>query len=554
MDLQSQQELHELLSALLDGALEPERQDRLGELLRRHAEAREMYLAYFALHTDLALRGDPHDFFQAALPTLAEQALPVKETNPFPSRAPRRRRFMLWGALGLSGLAAALLLTLTIPWQRPRGVSTSSGRESEATDATVAVLLQAPGAEWAETSSLMRAGTPLSPGWLRLKSGFAQIEFYSGATVILEGPAELQLISRMEAYCARGKLRATVPPEAQGFTISSPELALVDRGTEFGLQVGASGKTEVHVFQGKVELYDPGANREAKPQKELTTGQGLHLDGPGVVRPIESNSADFRTARDLATRSREITRRQQRDWQAASEALRRDPSLLVYYSFQAEQREDALWSRTLRDQAGGRQHPRDGVIVGCSWGTGRWRGKRGLEFKRVSDRVRLHVPGRFDALTLMAWVRVDALPNQNNSLFMADGWPEGGPHWQIGADGMLILGVRAPPKVRNAHYHAHKALLPERWGQWIHLAVVYDRLGGSVTQYVDGRAVMQEPVMFDIPLRIGNAEIGNWNAGPGQHRQPIRNFSGCMDEFMLFSRPLSAQEIEQLYNQGRPTS
>jgi hypothetical protein len=567
MDPKDRQELHELLSVLLDGALGAEQQDRLGELLRQHAEAREFYLAYFGLHADLALRGEQRDFLQAPLPTTAEgtqgqpieaeqpeveppRAFPVRGASPPPSHIPHRSRFVLWGALGLSGLAAALLVALLIPWQRPRDVSTSEDQAAEATDSTVAVLLQAPGAVWGETNLSTRTGAPLAPGWLRLKSGFAQIEFYSGATVILEGPAELQLISRMEAYCARGKLRATVPPQAQGFTIGSPELALVDRGTEFGLEVGAGGKTEVHVFQGKVELHNPGSPREALPPKELTTGQGVRLDDPGIVRPIELNPAGFQTAQDLAARSREATRRRQQDWLAASEALRRDPSLLVYYPFEAEQ----PWSRTLLDQARGRQQPQDGAIVGCSWAAGRWQGKRGLEFKRVGDRVRLHVPGEFDALTLAAWVRVDALPNRNNSLFMTDGWKEGAAHWQIGDAGMLILGVKAPREVRNAHYHAPGVLTPERWGQWLHLAVVYDRLGGLVTQYVDGRSVMQEPVLLDIPLRLGDAEIGNWSTGPGGSRQPIRNFSGCMDEFMLFSRPLSAVEIEQLYNQGRPPS
>ena len=47
-----------------------------------------------------------------------------------------------------------------------------------------------------------------------LKSGHAQIEFYSGARVILEGPAEFELISRTEAFCKRGKLRNVIrwPP------------------------------------------------------------------------------------------------------------------------------------------------------------------------------------------------------------------------------------------------------------------------------------------------------------------------------------------------------
>ena len=92
-----------------------------------------------------------------------------------------------------------------------------------------------------------------------MKAGVAHLEFYSGATVILEAPAEFDLISRTQAYCRRGKLRAIVPPQAEGFTIGSPVMDLVDRGTEFGLQVGAGDATEVHVFQGKVEWAGAGA-------------------------------------------------------------------------------------------------------------------------------------------------------------------------------------------------------------------------------------------------------------------------------------------------------
>jgi hypothetical protein len=472
----------------------------------------------------------------------------MSEPNTLPPRLFRRRRFLLWGALGLSGLAAALLVALTMLLHRSRDVAMTPEQTAEATDGSVAVLLQAREAAWEEIDAPLRVGSPLSPGWLRLKSGLAQIEFYSGATVILEGPAELRLISRMEAYCARGKLRATVPPQAQGFTIGSPELALVDRGTEFGLQVGGGGKTEVHVFQGKVELYDAGADREAKPRKELLTGQGVRLDAPGIVQPIEPNSAAFLTVRDLAEQIQAALWRRQFDWLSASANWRLDPSLIVYYPFQREQ----SWSRNLPDEAadGARRH--DGAIIGCSWGAGRWPGKRGLEFKQVSDRVRLHVPGDFNALTLAAWVRVDALPNRFNSLMMTDGGEEAAPHWHIGNDGKIELGVQGYDRQGWIHYLTPKVFTRERLGVWTHLAVTYDRDNFRVVHYCDGAPIRELPLQLDIGLRLGDAEIGNWNLGKRRHNNPIRYFSGCMDEFMLFERALNAGEIGQLYEQGKP--
>src|SRR5262249_7346381 len=142
--------------------------------------------------------------------------------------------------------------------------------------------------------------------------------------------------------------------------------------------------------------YDAGPPRPPAARQELTTGLGLRLDGPGAAQPIKSNPAAFRTAAYLAERATAESRRLQEKWQAASEALRRDPKLVVYYTFQPEQ----SWSRTLPDQARGRKEPHDGTVVGCAWATGRWPGKQGLEFKQVSDRVRFHVPGEFDSVTL----------------------------------------------------------------------------------------------------------------------------------------------------------
>src|SRR5207247_1023470 len=94
-------------------------------------------------------------------------------------------------------------------------------------------------------------------------------------------------------------LRATVPPQATGFTIRSPKLDLVDRGTEFGLDVTDGGKTDVHVFQGKVELYEPGGNKQAVKHRDVTTGQGVRLGAAGGFRAIELNPAGFVTSQDL---------------------------------------------------------------------------------------------------------------------------------------------------------------------------------------------------------------------------------------------------------------
>jgi hypothetical protein len=548
-------ELRGLLDALCEESITAEQVKRLEELVLAHPEAEAFYVQYMSLFADLSRH------FLAAQGTAGQTLLnrltaqppaaaketpgrPVRKSGRFAVWGGRRARFVLTAALGL---AAGLLIALFLPGQRWGSGYGPGEVRAEPTDNTVAVLLQAPGAEWEETGLPLRAGAPLPPVRLLLKAGFAHLEFYSGATVILQAPADFQLISRSEAFCARGKLWATVPPQAQGFTIRSPKLNLVDRGTEFGLQVGADERTEVHVFRGKVELYDTGDGRD-KAAKELTTGRGLRLDGPGQGRAIPSDPAAFRTAQDLVAKLADETRERQEAWREAGKALRRDPSLVVYFPFQPGH----PWSRTLSDQARGRLEPHDGVIVGCSWVTGRWSGKQGLEFKRVCDRVRFHVPGEFRSITLAAWVRVDALPNRWNSLMMTDGWEEGAPHWHISNAGKLELGVQGLKRAERAHYYSPSIFTPDRLGQWVHLAVVYDADARQVTHYVNGQAVARAGFTIDVSLRLGDVELGNWNIASSRNNSPIRYFNGCMDEFMLFSRALGVQEIERLYTQGQP--
>ncbi|MCI0702385.1 MAG: LamG domain-containing protein, partial [Planctomycetia bacterium] len=59
-------------------------------------------------------------------------------------------------------------------------------------------------------------------------------------------------------------------------------------------------------------------------------------------------------------------------------------------------------------------------------------------------------------------------------------------------------------------------------------------------------------LLLDLPLRLGDAELGNWNPGNFKTKAQIRNFTGCIDEFVMFSRALTGSEIQLLYMQGRP--
>src|SRR4029079_9742332 len=94
----------------------------------------------------------------------------------------------------------------------------------------------------------------------------------------------------------------------------------------------------------------------------------------------------------------------------------------------------------------------------------------------------------------------------------------------------------------------------DKFGMWLHLAVVLDGPAKQGVQYLNGVVVNQKPLKIAPPFRLEAAELGNWNPKGFPEDDPfmIRNFSGAMDELYLFSRALDPEEIRKLYAEGKP--
>jgi hypothetical protein len=230
--------------------------------------------------------------------------------------------------------------------------------------------------------------------------------------------------------------------------------------------------------------------------------------------------------------------------------LNKDPSLLLRLDFE----DNAKNNWRLRNACHSRTSIADGTIIGCQWTSGRWPGKRALEFQSVNDRVRLGVPGEFESLTLSMWVRVQGLDRRINSLFMSDGFAPGTIHWSIRNDGVLGATLISPGD-RNYEIAATPPVMTlDQLGMWVHLAVVVDGPGQQIVQYVNGTMVGTHHHQIHPPYSIGHAELGNWNAEGFDGNDPflIRNFSGAMDEFCLFGRALDQAEVWELFRQGDP--
>lgn len=497
-----------LIQRYLEGTLSDAEAEQLHELLKAQPQLGEKLLQHFEM--DAMLR--------------ATKPLAVPGTVIRPALLPKRR-FTFATMTTVAAMAACItLMGAWIAMSLPKSAV-------EETTTSVAVLTRGVNLEW--ESNAVTPGTPLAPGWLKLKSGIAQIEFYQGARVLIEGPAELQLVSSGEATCTRGKLSAQVPPQAKGFRINTPKGTIVDLGTEFGLDVSAANE-EVHVFKGEVELHQPTAT-----MKSLKEGQAMAIAGNTAV--LTANASSFASLNEIDARSAMSQRFQFEKWLASSTKLNADSSLRLRFDFQ-----DDEGSRSLRNHAVNGAQIADGSIVGASWTTGRWPGKRALEFRNVSDRVRLNIPGETKALTMAVWVRVNGLDRTFNSLFMSEGWSDRKTHWQIMRDGRVRLGIAGSAGAHHADHDTPILFTPERFGRWTHLAVVYDPSSKEVRHYANGELLTRSALKDTQALKIGIAELGNWNDGRKTGSVAIRHLSGAMDEFVLWDRVLSDADIQAM--------
>ena len=223
-------ELNELCGAVVDGSLTEAHQARLGRWLQDSVEARRHYVR--ALGQSASLHR-----YAAELHTDAPDA-PVRLTNLF--------RFSLWWTAVVPA-AAALVIGLFYVLSTGIDEASSIARPSD----YVGQVTAAKNVEW--VSAPLLPGAHVRKGQkLELAAGAAEITFDSGARVVIEGAAVLDINSAWDASLCRGTLKATVPPEAVGFRVSNAAVEVVDLGTEFTLVADAQG-AEVFVLKGEVE-------------------------------------------------------------------------------------------------------------------------------------------------------------------------------------------------------------------------------------------------------------------------------------------------------------
>lgn len=438
--------------------------------------------------------------------------------------------------------------------------SQSQGYPLATTLAGHGTLREAVDVVWPASQAPYREGGLLGPGSFKFESGIAVLDLFSGATLVVKGPAHLDIESDWAVTVHEGKLEATVPPAAQGFVIKAADTEIIDLGTQFALDM-SSDKAQVAVLDGEVMLR---GDRFA--DDHLLTGEQATLS----TLPVERNFVtSIPRLADIASRRETISQKRFHQYRQFIDKLAADPQLIAFYP----PRRDIL-NRLLPNVAGA-AHAGNAQLIGpVEIAPGRFSGESvGLGFRRPGSRARMKLDGTFSAYSFSCWAKIDSLAHRYNALFLADGYENGEPHWQIRSDGRLMFSVMVDedrelvypggpktPPIHDAGFH-HVYFSQPVWnkslaGAWLHLVAVYDPASRKVIQYVNGNEVARETIADEFlisDLHIGAAEIGNW--GQPFRATPdfaVRNLDGVIDEMLITSKPLSPKEIVDLYQQGKP--
>jgi len=240
MNTRFEYRLAELVEKYLDNSTTSEEFAELEQLLAENPDARKQFLDLTYGHSQLKLLGE----------SLVTQQI----------QRPVRSKFAQ-ASIWLASLAALIVAVLFFTQQ---------------TESPIAKLVSSEDATWISTNPTV-PGSQLMPGRMRLVTGLAIIEFRSGAEVVLEGPAELELESPMKSKLLAGSATIEVPESAIGFIMETPDSYAVDHGTQFSVNVGDNGKTSFEVLSGEISVHTM-----TQPEIRLTEKQAAIVDRQGV--------------------------------------------------------------------------------------------------------------------------------------------------------------------------------------------------------------------------------------------------------------------------------
>ncbi len=372
--------------------------------------------------------------------------------------------------------------------------------------------------------SQLRSGSTLGTLSYELAAGTIELVTSRGVGLVIEAPATFRFESADRLRLDRGRIAADVPPAGKGFTVLTPSGKAVDLGTRFGIDVQSEGAAEVHVFEGEVIAESARGER-----RSVRDGEAVSLAADNQGREMRSGA--FSRDGEVPSLYAAFEAGQVARSQAMARTIQSDSSLLAFFDFEED------------DRSAGKYR-----LV-----QGRWPGSRAPDFSAPDDHILVDFGGErsWPQVTFAAWVRLDTVVNRFQSLYHTDGWnldKPGQVHWLVAEAGALRFSPnmsRLAADVTNQDYYPTSRSVLDEKGRWAHVATVYDSDAKTTRFFLDGLLDRETRLAVAPPAMLGPARIGNWNWDD-------RKLSGRIDEFVVWGRCLTAEEICDIHAAGSP--
>lgn len=481
-------DLHEQACRYADGVASAEDVAMLSATLENDPAARREFLEIL----NLAAALDDH--------ASSSEGHPPRSLSRQSRRLPPAAAAILV-AVGVGGLLAGLV-----------------GRYTAAPPAVAAVVREI-GSDGAIGNGSVSVARPYD-----LAAGTLELVTVTGVRIVIEAPAAFTFESAQRLQLRRGRIAADVPPAGKGFTVVTPSGKAIDLGTSFGVSVGDTGDTQVHVFEGEVIAEaEHGRRRSVRGNEAVSLSADKakrDVRSAAFVRRGEMPALEAGFAAGQMTRSREML-----------QALQRDPAVIAVYDFDEPDLPSGQFT----------------VVQG------RWPGSKAADFANPGDFLPVTIgDGRpWPQLTLAAWVRLDRIHGVHQSIFHTDLWSEGTGHvhWMVTNLHTIRVCIKdsviSPdaPEVSNEPDSA--TTVDRQQDHWLHIASVYDSDRRTVRFFLNGCFDHESRLSVAPPATLGRGRFGNWT---GQER----GLSGRIDEFIAVGRAMSDDEIAALHDAGTP--
>jgi hypothetical protein len=492
---------------------------------------------------------------------------------PSPESFPSRGQKLRWWKTS-SGRAAAIALPLglglllwhfnhlptVIPTAMPTHEFADRAPTSEEVDnsplATVGITVDG---KWDNGLLSIRQGQTLPPGGHALDQGIAEIKLLGGASAVLQAPVQFEILSESSIKLISGQLSANVPHVSRGLTVKTRDLDAVDLGTEFGVSVIPSRKTHLEVFSGRVRAIVPEGRAHANESSIVSSNHAVAVQTGSKIMPDIAAPLAFVRDQELESIASTGGEFGYARWLAFSDELRKDPDLLTYYAF--DNRSDAPRKLINRSVATAGSYDATLGLPNMpqsipEWTQGRWPGKDALEFG-IHPQTVVTIPAfkqtpPVTALSFICWLQRTEL---NGTIHLLTQGMANKRCLNITLTG--TSGQTSPPLRPNtiyfdlgSKYSVRSAPSLPSDGQWLMLGVTVS-IRGLASFYLNGKDITGLPIFMPQIVRSEDIWLGRSN--PALVDTPSDCvFHGRVDELAILGRVLSDQEIQRMYEAGKP--